>query len=132
MKFRTKTNMAYATLDEVIHASQQGTLLSTTVQDVTYGRPLSTTLVEQKEGEKGEGEAAAAAAATGSQRSSRGIFPLDDKALLALSAGVLIVGIVSLLFTVMWILLCRVPQSTSASLKEELMPNAERSNYVIT
>ena len=43
MKFRTKTSMEAASVQEVMTASQQGSLLPTTIHGVTYGTPMSAT-----------------------------------------------------------------------------------------
>ena len=96
MKFRTKTSMEPASFQEVVTASQQGSLLQTEIEGVIYGKPLSTTGKTQLAAEKAE----------------------VDRMLFASSLTVLAIGVVSLVSVLYWL---RSQRNSSPVLNEALL-----------
>ena len=94
MKFRTKTDMEYATLEQVMEAAQQGGVTSVSVQGRTYGSYMAGTNAAEDEPNWG---------------------------LLWSGVGVLCFGFATLVAALMWTKTrCRAG-SNSASLKEPLI-----------
>lgn len=99
MKFRTKTSMEAASVQEVTEAAQQGSLLDTTINGQRYGQVLSSL----------------------SRRMEEDDMRLRDRRFLWMSCVVGAIGIITLLSTLCWIRTRRNRRSQSRPLNEPLV-----------
>jgi hypothetical protein len=101
MKFRTKTYMAAASLQEVVVAAQQGALLQTEIGGVAYGAPLLSM-------------------STGSNLAQQEQI-MNDNSLVLMATSVLVVGLATLLGVTCWARTRRRTSTSSVALKESLL-----------